>query len=268
VSQGASVLIAGLDPAQAQIAAAFAERKRIPLILLSPITDATVHAPAFALGDSSDRGIAALVEAMVSRGAKSIAPVGGSVPAAVAGRGTFLEVASCEAPASQAGESRFPLSDWRAAKVDHLLLLGDAACASDAMDDVLAARFSGIRAAIGLEAAEVAGGLGRIPSLVATAGSFPLKRGDTTSPLAGFKKRHGKAPSWFAALGHDAAVLARVALRTLPQDRAEAKEEVKKRHAAARDALFRAEADLWTTEARGFAGQSVIAREIGVLEVR
>jgi hypothetical protein len=136
------------------------------------------------------------------------------------------------------------------------------------MDGVLAARISGLRAAIGLEAAEVIGEAIRMPSLVATAGNFPLKRGDVTSAMSGFKKRHGKAPSWFAALGHDAAVLARVALRTLPQDRADAKEEVDKRHQAARDALLRAEADLWTTDARGFAGQGVIVREIGVIEAR
>jgi hypothetical protein len=267
-SQGASVLIAGLDPPQAQIAAAFAESTRIPVILLSPANETKVRPPVFVLGDSSDRAVTALVESMVGRGARSIAPVGGSVPKAVAGRATFLEVASCNATASQAGESRFPVADWRAARVDHLLLLGDAACASDAMDAVLAGRLSGIRAAVGLEAAVVAGELLRVPSWVATAGNFPLKRGDATSAMSGFKKRNGKAPSWFAALGHDAAVLARLALRTLPQDRADDKDEVERRHDAARIALGRAEADLWTTDARGFAGQNVIAREIGVIEVK
>jgi len=267
-SQGASVLIAGLDPPQAKIAAAFAAREGIPLILLSPTSDGAAQPPAFLLGESNDRTIAALVDSMLSHGARSVAPVGGKVSTEVAGRLTFVEAASCNAPTSQAGESRFPVADWRGAKVDHLLLLGDAACASDAMDDALVGRLGGIRAAIGLEAADVIGEQSRVPSLVATAGSFPLKRGDATSALNGFKKRHGKAPTWFAALGHDAAVLARVALRTLPQDRADADPEVKKRHEAARAALSSAEGDLWTTGARGFAGQGVITREIGVIEVK
>jgi hypothetical protein len=266
-SQGAVVLIAGLDPAQAQIAAAFGERRQIPVILLTPPTDAKVKAPVFVLGDSSDRAAMVLVEAMVSQGAKSVAPVGGVVPTSVAARATFIESTPCDAPESQAGESRFPISAWRTAKVDHLLLLGDAACSSEAIDDVVAARFPA-RAAIGLEAAAVVGEPGRMPSIVASAGNFPLRRGDTSSPLLGFKKRQGKAPSWFAALGHDAAVLARAALRTLPLDRADAKEEVDKRHDAAKDAMLRAEADLWTTEARGFAGQPIIAREIGATEVK
>jgi hypothetical protein len=266
-SQGASVLIVGLDPAQAQIAATFGERHRIPVILLTPPSESNVQSPVFLLGDSSEKAAITLVEAMVHQGAKSVAPVGGQVPTSVAARTTFLEGASCDAAESQAGESRFPIAAWRTARVDHLLLLGDTACSSEAIDDMVAARL-GARAAIGLDGASIVGESGRIPALVTTAGNFPLRRTDTSSPLLGFKKRQGKAPSWFAALGHDAAILARAALRTLPLDRAEAKEEVDKRHDAVRDALLRAEADLWTTEARGFAGQATITREIGIAEVK
>ena len=56
---------------------------------------------------------------------------------------------------------------------------------------------------------------------MATAGAFPMKRGDASSALYGFKRRQGKAPSFSAALGHDAATLARVAERALPEGRAE-----------------------------------------------
>jgi hypothetical protein len=86
--------------------------------------------------------------------------------------------------------------------------------------------------------------------------------------MNGFQKRHGKAPSWWAAVGHDAAVLARAALRSLPLDRAADAAEVEKRHQATAAALSRAEADLWSTQARGFAGQTTIAREMSVIEVR
>jgi hypothetical protein len=266
-SQGVSILIAGLDPTQAESAASFSARTKIPVILLSATGNVNAETPSFLLGDSYERVAVTLTETMTTRGAHTIAPIGGSVPGAVAGRATFLPSLSCDAAPSQAGESKFPVSDWRANRVDHLLLLGDAACAADALADLQAAHLSGVRAVVGLEGAEVADDA-RAPLLVASAGSFPLKRGDTSSALNGFKKRHGKAPSWFAALGHDAAVLARAALRELPLDRADDKAEVEKRHAAARTALARAQANLWTTEAAGFAGSNAIDREINVIEVR
>ena len=143
----------------------------------------------------------------------------------------FSKLPSCNAPASQAGESRFPIGDWRAAKVDHLLLLGDAACASEALDDVVARALDAV----------FEPPLGSKLRMVAANRAFRCVRGDRRQLSAearrcellrmnGFKKRHGKAPSWFAALGHDAAVLARVALRDVAaRSRRTPREEVDKR---------------------------------------
>jgi hypothetical protein len=267
-SQGASVLIAGLDPSQAQIAASFAERTHIPVILLSALHDGRVPSPpAFVLGEASDKVLLALAESLAGHGARTVAPVGGAVPP-MGGKLTFLEPASCSAPPNQAGESRFPVSEWRSAKVDYLLLLGDASCTVEAIRDAASGGLGSVRAAVGLDAADIAAEPSRVPLLLATAGMFPLKRGDATSAMSGFKKRHGRAPSWFAAMGHDAAVLARAALRALPIDRADDSIEVEKRHRLARDALGRADAELWSTDARGFAGQNAVSREIGVVEVK
>jgi hypothetical protein len=108
----------------------------------------------------------------------------------------------------------------------------------------------------------------RMPALVAGAGLFPLRRADSASPLFGFKKRHGSPPTFWSALGHDAALLARVALRSLPTDRTEEASEVQARHRAASDALASAEADLWSTAARGFGSHSEIARDIAIIEAR
>jgi len=268
-SQGASLLIAGLDAPQAEIAASFAERTHIPVILLSAHGDGHPRdRDTFVLGEAADGANLALADALASHGARVVAPVGGSIPAGKTRKVTFVQAASCSAPTNQAGESRFPLEGWRLAKVDYLLFLGDAACASEAIADALSAKIGAIRAAVGLEAAEIAAEPTRVPLLLATAGRFPLKRSDTSSGMSGFKKRHGKAPSWWTALGHDAAVLARAALRTLPADRTGDIKEVETRHAAASSALTRAEGELWTTEARGFAGQPAISRQINVIEVR
>jgi len=121
---------------------------------------------------------------------------------------------------------------------------------------------------VGLDAAEIALEPSRLPLFVATAGLFPLRRGDARSPLNGFQKRHGRPPSFWASLGHDAAVLARSAERALPLDRADDAAEVEARHRAATAALASTEVELWSTGARGFASQNQIARDLVVVEVR
>ena len=73
-------------------------------------------------------------------------------------------------------ESRFPVGEWRAAKVDSLLLLGDGSCAAEALADAVSHGLS-VRAALGLEAADLAIEPPRSGFWVTTAGSFPLKRG-------------------------------------------------------------------------------------------
>jgi hypothetical protein len=267
-SQGASILIAGFDSAQAQIAARFAAKTRVPVILLSPLPEGeTVEPPAFVLGEPMERTSLAIVQALASHGARAVAPIGGTPPTS-SGKVAFVDGASCATQPNQAGTSPFPIDAWRAKRVDALLLLGDAACSSEAIATAVGQKLGVLRAGVGLEGADLASEPSRLPLLVAAAGGFPLRRGDGASPMNGFKKRQGRAPSFWAALGHDAAVLARAAEKTLPADSTDEASEVEKRHRAAGEALAGAEADLWSTAARGFAGKSVIAREISVFEVR
>jgi hypothetical protein len=267
-SQGASILIAGLDGPQAEIAARFAERTRVPVILLSPLADGKEPAaPVFVLGEASEKVALGLALALASRGARSIAPVGGSPPES-AGKFTFVEAASCTAQPTQAGMTQFPFDAWRASRVDSLLVLGDAACASELIASASIQKLPNLRVAVGLDAAEIAAAPTRVPLLVASAGPFPLRRNDANSVLNGFHQRHGRPPSFWAALGHDAAVLARAAERALPLDRTEEASEVDRRHRAVSDALVGAEALLWSTSARGFASRTVIARDVVILEAR
>jgi hypothetical protein len=147
-------------------------------------------------------------------------------------------------------------------------LLGDASCANDAIVAASSQRVGVVRAAVGLDAADIAAEPTRLPVLLATAGAFPMKRGDASSALYAFKKRQGKPPTFSAALGHDAAILARIAEHALPIDRTEDTTEVQKRHRAASDALGSAEAELWSTSARGFASRPTISRDVVVVEAR
>jgi hypothetical protein len=267
-SHGAAILIAGFDPPQADVAARFAARTHIPVILLSPLSDGKAPAPpAFLLGASRASVIDALMEHVKAKGARAVAPVGGSLLGATTRGLLLLDEGACDA-AGQAGESHFPIESWQKGKLDALLLLGDTACSSEAIGDVAEAKLGRVRAAIGLDGAEIAAEPGALALSVASAGRFPLLPGSSSSPLFGFKERHGQAPSWFATVGHDAAVLARAALRALPADQTEDAVEVAKRQQRAEASLRSVDVDLWSTSARGFSGAAVLGREIRVVEVK
>jgi hypothetical protein len=265
---GAAILIAGFDPPQADVAARFAVRTHIPVILLSPLSDGSAPAPpAFLLGAPRTSVLDALLEHLKEKGAHAVAPVGAPVTAGAGPGLSLLDVGACDA-AGQAGESHFPIESWQKGRLDALLLLGDTACTTEAIGDVAQARFGRVRAAVGLDSAEIAAEPNALTLSVASAGRFPLTPGSASSPLFGFKERHGQAPSWFATMGHDATALARAALRTLPADSTDDAEEIAKRQQRAEASLRSVEVDLWSTSARGFSGSAVIEREIRVVEVK
>ena len=268
-NRGASIIIAGFDGAQADVAARFAARTQIPVILLSPLSeDRAAPPPAFVLGASREAVGRLLADFLQGKGAHTVAAVGGSIgdpgPSGLA----LLPGAPCDP--GGAGQLRLPLDVWQKARLDAILLLGDAACTSDALADLADSKIGRVRAAVAFDGAEIASepSAPATALFVASAGRFPLTGGGAASPLFGFKERHGQAPSWFSTLGHDAAVLARAALKTLPADPTEDTAEVKRRQHAVALALRTAEGDLWSTDARGFAGRSRIERDVRVVEVK
>jgi hypothetical protein len=264
-SQGAAVLVAGLDVGQSKMAASFSERTGIPMILLTPPpSDQRLPPSAFVLSSADAEATALLAEGIAARGARIAAAVGGTVPSGLSGRARFLDGVSCDVTAQQAGDARFPVASWRESKVDAVLLLGDAPCARDAVGET--SKLVGMYG-VGLGSGEIVAEPVRAPTVAVAAGKFPLRK-DDASPLEGYRKRHGAPPSWFTVLGHDAAVLARAALRPLPLDRAESAEQVKKRHGEVVAALLSAEGDLWSTDARGFQNGRRLPREFKLVEVR
>ena len=89
----------------------------------------------------------------------------------------------------------------------------------------------------------------------------------TNPDIRAWYAREGAPPNWWAALGHDAAILARGAVAALPLDATSDPAEVGKRRLAAKQALAAAQAPLWTSEARGFSAAHVIVREAKVVEL-
>jgi hypothetical protein len=128
---------------------------------------------------------------------------------------------------------------------DALVVLGNADCTRDLRRELGVGR---VRLGLGLETSELYQSLGTDPAPLAVgAGRFPQIAQETP-------------PSWFEALGHDAAGLVRAALGNFPTARVDDARSVTELHQRAQAAVLGAEADLWTTERRGFAGAHEMAR--------
>lgn len=247
--EGAAILVAGVDGPSAARAAEYSEEADIPLILL---TSSKVAADgfAFALGADEDAQVSALESGLRSAGATTLARVGaGGVP--------------CDVAPKLAGLPRFPVDEWKRNKVDGVLVLAGPLCARDVARE---AAGSGRRVwlGLGLESAELLSasevGSSRI---AAAAGAFPY-RASSPSPedLKRFVARTGRPPSWYAAMGHDAAVLAQAAFKSFALERVDDARVVSQLHRQAQRELASVQVDLWTTDARGFGGARVLPRTI------
>lgn len=89
------------------------------------------------------------------------------------------------------------------------------------------------------------------------------------SEIARYIETLGGVPTWRSALGRDAGVLARHALRALPLDTAKSAEEVARRREEVRKALLGARVRLWSTEAQSFTPAThALPRTIRIIERR
>jgi hypothetical protein len=237
--EGAAILIAGVDRSHAERAARYAEANAIPVILLSPV--ATRQSGfAFVLGSEPQAAEAELLDALRARRVSAPIKIGpGGVP--------------CTPVNALAAEPRFPLHEWRSQPRLGLLLVGNADCARDALEEVGRA---GLRpsVAFGLECAELATRFAtKYSTVVAAAGEFPRIGAASGEDASG-------APSWYEALGHDAALLAAAALRGFSAQGVDDARAVAALHARARDQLGRVRVELWSSEHAGFAGGQVLQR--------
>ena len=247
-ADGAAIVIAGVDGEEAAVAARFAEQNQIPVLLLRPAGKGEMPLPGrftFLLGDDPAAVEDALAAALIARGATPVAIVsedprrhGAPLPPDV------TAVRAC----SEA------TSPWKPLGVGGIVL--GAACAREA---IAAAGSTRIVFGAALELGDTVLPTG---SLLAEAGIFPIDPAHL-SPAAGpWMKGHAGPPSWWAGLGHDAAVLARAGVQALPERGTEDPREVSERRVLAAQALAAAQADLWTTAARGFGGARVLPRSV------
>lgn len=258
-ADGASILIAGIDDDHASLAAKFAEDNQIPVILLRPPVKPTKGAKGrftFVLGEDPGAVEGAVASALALRGAAPVA--------------IFAEDPRRhdDRPGPDVAELRGcggVEAGGRPAGVLGVVL--GASCAREAMRATAGPK---IRFGATFEAT-LLGPLGLPPgSLVATAGLYPVPGDPAQTPpsLKGWMSAHAVPPGWWAALGRDAAVLAWAGVQVLPRQGTEDPREVTAQRAKAAQALGEAEAELWTSEARGFGGARLLPRAIGVRELR
>jgi hypothetical protein len=284
--EGASVIITALDSEAATRALAWGTAASLDVIALATPGQAGGEVPAgFSVGEDWPAEFALLAAALdVTAGQEpAVTPPGGvvtladreSLPRLSATQSALGSVwrapVPCDVEPSRAGQSRFPFDTWSKAGVQRWLVAGAPACA----DDLLA----GMRryphratVALSLEAADArVRPPGGVRLVAATAGIVPLASADPSDPrvkeLRGMAGPSGRGVGWWAALGHDAAVLANSALKALPPDTTADSDEIARRRARVHRALVDARVPLWTTEQSGFDETLRLPRTVRVVEV-
>lgn len=253
-SDGAALVVAGVAPREASLAAEHAAETRVPTLLLSePDTTPEPDGEAFVLGPSELEADRALTEAVRDLRAKAGAKVGGSSGVA------------CDTVPNRPGQSRFPIEVWAKQRVDLVVLQGSPACTRGVIAEL---RRSGLRPGLvfGLECAELARDVAWLsPTWVLQVGSFPDARASSLPPgsLPGLGR-----PSFFELLGRDAATLARAALADVSAESViEDSAEVEAIHRKVSHALASSRVKLETTEMTGFAGGRRLERRFELLSL-
>ena len=248
---GASVVVAGVDPAGATIALSYAEAQRIPTVVMSqPALAGPPLEFGFVFGSSAGSEMLAM-EAALEPGAKW----------------RFVGSRTTPCPALLSESATLPWGMWKEQGIDAIGVLGDSNCLRRVWRMTQAIGYSPIFAA-GLEAAP--GPFPHPEIFRLSSGEFPaaeLVRQDALSQtereLAAGNPAPPVSPSdWYFSMGRDVAQLVWQALRQLPENAAADKAAVTARHSLARDALRVAKAPLWTTAAKGFAGGNRIERKL------
>ena len=260
VSDGAAIIIAGIDREEATIAATFASRASVPIVLLHPPAPTAPTSPfTFVMGEEPERLRKLLVSALASH-TPTTSKSRGAAPHGNAGQVVWIgDKGTVDMGFAESFECQRLPPSWRG--IGSVVVYGS--CVADVL---LSVSGTSIQTAVGLDLEGVSLPKG---TLATTAGYFPIDPKAITSPsLATWMRQHAEAPSIWAGLGRDAAVLAWSAVQVLPAKGTTDPAEVKARHRKAGETLAAAEAELWTTGSRGFGGQRQMPRVLGVRPTR
>ena len=248
---GATVIVAGLDPHGARLAADFSARGGIPLLAL--------HQP-----EGSPTDLAASVHVVGTDDAAANQVLRRALEPHL---DALITLGSPESPCPDHESGVTPLLGAAALSARRgLLLEGSASCAHNVL---MALVGSGRRWTIGLglNALVVLGDdLGAHDVWMLGAGRFPLFEGARDAELERWLARKGRAPSWYEALGHDVARIVGAALPAAHPGVIRDPRGVSDTYRQATAGLAQAKLEgLWTSDAQKFGRDRHLPREFRAL---
>lgn len=278
---GAAIVIAGLDGPTATRALRWGAAHSVPVVALAAPDEPVSPSPfEFVLGEPRASVLDALSRAVPALDSQPVTPIVGwsAMSTYPAGGGSLLGLTlappiPCDVAAARAGDPRFVVEPSGGGKAIAWLVGGSRSCANEVVSELTAQRARGV-VVLTLEAAAVPAHAEGLRVVSAQAGIVPeVPRGDSRDDeVQRFSAALGSV-GWWTALGRDAAVLARLAVRGLEGGAVSDAPTVAARRASARAALAAARAKLWTSEASGWSEQGgahpyyTMRRSVCALEV-
>ncbi|MES1185952.1 MAG: hypothetical protein ABUL60_19215 [Myxococcales bacterium] len=235
---GALALVAGVSDTSAEQAATWAVAGTAPVLLIRDTPDLVLSELSFVLGTSDLDQLDAIRKELERRRVAKWTRVGSGG-------------LDCRAEQEKAGQTRFPVKDWKQEAVDAVVVLGPRSCALELFAEVHEQRFAPLLA-VGLEGAEV------LPSLSGKrfslgAGNFPSTKQGVDVPA-----------DFYESLGHDAGSLVRRAWAQLGGVGANKDDKLRARLP---QALADVSVPLETSAATGFGGKRRLLRQLTIREV-
>ncbi|MBW2454064.1 MAG: hypothetical protein JRI68_06125 [Deltaproteobacteria bacterium] len=254
-AEGAAVIVAGIGPARSGAVVRYARDNSLPVVLLTPDAAGTHQAEpvVFLAGVDPADTVGVLSASLRKGGAKVVAGLGSALRE---GQGEDGRLGiGLEHPCSPLPNA----AELRAEQVGALVVYDGAFCNREVWELAEALR---VPVGIGLGAPA----LGKVPGSVRrlAVGVFPVDPERLDPRLSGWIGSRRGVPSWWAALGRDAAVLAWSAVQDL-EEAATEDLEVRARRVEATSALATARAPLWTSASRGFGSDRRIPRSVELL---
>jgi len=269
-ADGAAVIVAGLDQHVVAATVEFALSEQLPVILLSDGAERGVRTSPYLLRLGEPRSASAelLASALGKAGVKRIVGFGAEPPTAGASGAAGGSAAPAGVVRDDAvgtvGELSCPaqlnVEQLRSLRADGFLVRDGAACGFELLQHARAVRAS---LGVGLGVPQLAG---RLPTSahVLSAGVFPVQPKTPDPALDKWLATGRGSPSWWTALGRDAAVLGWKAVERLEGAATEDPKEVRARRAEAATGLAAASVGLWTSSARGFGPDGRVLRTVVV----
>lgn len=234
---GALALVAGASDSSAERAAAWAAHGGAPVLLVRDTPNLVLSELSFVLGTSDMDQADAIAKELARRNLPRFARVGsGGV--------------DCRATPEKAGQSRFPIKEWKQQDVQGVAVLGPRSCALELYAEAREQRF-GALLALGLESAEVLPNVGG-RSFSLAGGEFPSMKPGVDVPA-----------DFYELLGHDAGTLVRRAWSALGGFGVARDQDLRARLPSA---LADVTVQLETTDATGFSGKRRLPRRLTIRE--